>query len=149
MVIIEKATQLPVPAARVFDCFMSREGRMELMAGYVSDIRVEGQGLGSVWRMYTHGHIGEGCVVERTTHYDPGNFEMAILMIDTGGYAPVADYRSRVRVIPAGKDACVVLVSASFVPVDMDEATAARLVGRNYELLFANLRRLFAAPGGP
>jgi hypothetical protein len=73
---------------------------------------------------------------------------MAILMTDTGGRAPVADYRSRVRVIPAGPDACVVLVCASFVPVDMDEATAAVLVGRNYELLLENLHRLFDAPAG-
>ena len=146
MVRIERATQLPAPPDEVFAAFHTRAGRLALGRGYVEDVEIEGEGEGAVIRIYTHGHIGRGCVVERTELFDAKNREMRILMIDNGGFAPVADYRARVRVFAAGEGASVVMVQTSFVPVDMDDTAALALIGQNYDLLMKNLHALFPLP---
>lgn len=143
MVRIERATQLPAPPDTVFAAFHTRAGRLALGRGYVEDVEVEGEGVGALIRIHTHGHIGRGYVVERTEHFDPVNRELEILMLDNGGYAPVADYRARVRVFAAGPGGSVVCVQTSFVPVDMDDAAALALIGQNYDLLMQNLHALF------
>lgn len=143
MVTIERATLLGAPPEQVFPVFNTADGRLALGAGYVSRVTVEGEGVGAITRIWTDGHIGSGCVVERTEHVDPVRFELDLLMTDTGGHVPVADYRASVRLFRAGPGACVALMRTRFVPVDMDETAALALIGENYELLLANLHRLF------
>jgi hypothetical protein len=148
MVTIERATQLGAPPEQVFPAFSTAEGRLALGAGYVSRVTVEGEGVGAITRIWTDGHIGSGCVVERTEHFDALNFELDLLMTDTGGHVPVADYRARVRLFRAGPRGCIALMRTTFVPVGMDDAAALALIGRNYELLLANLHRLFPVHAG-
>jgi hypothetical protein len=143
MVTIERATLLGAAPEQVFPVFNTAEGRLALGAGYVSHVTVEGEGVGAITRIWTAGHIGSGCVVERTEHLDAERFELDLLMTDTGGHVPVADYRARVRLFRAGARGCIALMRTTFVPVDMDEPAALALIEQNYELLLANLHRLF------
>jgi hypothetical protein len=145
MIRIERATQLPATPERVFQAFHSQAGRLALGKGYVDAVEVEGSGLGSLVRIYTGGHLQPSCVVERIVKFDPVNFRLDVLMIDTGGRVPVADYLAKVRLFRAGDDACVVMIRTRFVPVDMDEDAALALISQNYDLLISNLHDLFPA----
>jgi len=145
MIRIERATQLQAAPERVFEVFHTRAGRLALGRGYVDAVEVEGEGLGSITRLYTGGHLQPCCVVERTELFDPVNFRLNVLMIDTGGKVPVADYLAKVRLFRAGADGCVVMVKTRFVPVDMDEEAAIALISQNYDLLINNLHTLFPA----
>lgn len=143
MIHIERATQLPAPPEQVFEAFHSEAGRLALGRGYVDAIEVEGEGLGSIVRIHTGGHLQPCCVVERIELFDPLNFRLDVLMIDTGGKVPVADYRAKVRLTRAGAEDCVVMVKTRFVPVDVDDDAALALISQNYDLLMSNLHALF------
>jgi hypothetical protein len=142
---IERATQLPAPPEQVFKAFHTQAGRLALGRGYVDAVEVEGEGLGSIVRIYTGGHLQRCCVVERIELFDPVNFRLNVLMIDTGGKVPVADYRAKVRLVRAGAEGTVVMVRTRFVPVDMDDEAALALISQNYDLLMRNLHTLFPA----
>jgi hypothetical protein len=140
MVVNEKATKIAASAERVWTLFSTQTGQRLAGRGYVAEMEFTGNGLGMVRTMRTEGHLGDTYVKERCDHYDEQNMEMMYQLIDTGGFVPFADYRGFAKVIRAGRDACIVMLRSTFIPVDMTEAEAKTISEKNFELFFANIR---------
>lgn len=140
MVVNELASQIAAPAERVWKLFSTHEGQRVASRGFVRSIDFEGNGLGMVRTMHTEGHWGDACVVERCDHYDEENMEMTFVIIDTGGIVPFADYRGSAKVIRAGRDACVLVLRSTFIPVDMAEEEAKKLSEANFRMFFDNVK---------
>lgn len=142
MITVERATRVAIPAAVLFDLFLVPKKQRLLCQGYVDDISGGGIEIGSVRTYHAGGHIGAGQVRERLDKCDPERMELEFLMVDTGDLVPFADYRGLVRITHAGPNACIAMLRSTFVPVDVDAETARQISERNYDLVFANLKRL-------
>ncbi|HUE78749.1 MAG TPA: SRPBCC family protein [Sphingomicrobium sp.] len=145
MVVNEQASKIAAPADRIWALFATEGGQRLLSRGFVRDMDFEGEGLGLIRTMHTEGHWGSTYVVERCDHFDPINREVTYAIIDTGGIVPFADYRGSAKVIPAGPDACVLMLRSTFIPVDMGEDEAKVLSEANFGLLFGNVKQAVAA----
>lgn len=140
MVINERATKIDAPAARVWALVATQEGQRRASQGFVASMEFDGNGLGMVRTMWTQGHLGETCVVERCDHFDAEEMEMRYRITDTGGAVPFADYVGTAKVIRAGADACVLMLRSTFIPVDMSETDAKAMSEMNYSLFIENVR---------
>lgn len=145
MVNIHRAEQFPVAADTLFSLFASAEGRMQIMKDYVSKIEVEGKGAAAIYKMYTSGMLPEGCVVERTELFDSLDRRLEVNMTDTGGVVPFADYRAGIRVQDAGRDASVLVLFSSFVPIGMSDKEGEAAANLNYDSVFKTLHEMFRA----
>ncbi|MES2498540.1 MAG: SRPBCC family protein [Pseudomonadota bacterium] len=145
MVVNERASRIAAPAATVWPLVSTAEGQRLSGRGFVGSMEFDGEGLGMVRRMRTEGHWGDGVVVERCDHFDDLAMEMTYRIIDTGGIVPFADYRGAAKVIPAGDSACILLLTSTFVPVDMSEDEAKRLSEMNFALFFDNVKAVAEA----
>lgn len=144
MVIVETATRIAAPTDRVWAMFQSREGQLQLAAGFLTDLELIGEGLGGRRIMHLGGPWGSGRIEERITAYDEAIGLIEYAIVDTGGMVPFADYAGRIRVTPDGEGSSLVMLRSSFVPVDMAEAEARALSEGNIAMLIANLRAAFA-----
>lgn len=143
MVRIEMADQFPINAEALFEKFCSTDGRREMMVDYVRDVTVEGEGVGAIYRIYTGGHLTEGCVVEKTVKFIREDMNIEVSMVDTGGVVPFANYYAGVRVQAAGPQSCVLTLYSSFVPIGMSDSEGEQVAMRNYESVFARLHEMF------
>lgn len=145
MVVNELASRIDAPADRIWALFATEDGQRLLSRGFVKAMDFEGEGLGLVRTMHTEGHWGSTYVIERCDLFDPVNREVSYTIIDTGGIVPFADYRGGAKVIPAGPDACVLMLRSTFIPVDMSEDEAKALSEANFRMLFDNVKAGVAA----
>ena len=145
MVRIERAVRIASPAAtawRVLGDFSATE----IAAGICSRIEVDGAGIGAVRTMYIAGTWGDGYtggaevyVKERLESYDEEERCMTYRLVDAGPL-PFADYLGSARLVCAGPDRCIAVMTSAFVPVEMDDAAAAALSRGSIDLALANLR---------
>ncbi len=145
MITVECATRIAASADRVWQLFSTEAGQRRAEEGFVSSITFEGEGLGMIRTMRTEGHIGDGYVKERLDHYDEANMEMLFRIVDTGDVVPFADYAGYAKIIPAGREASILLMRSTFVPVDMAEDEARAVSEENYRLFIANVRAAVAS----
>jgi hypothetical protein len=145
MVRIERAVRIAAPAAtawRVLGDFSAAE----IAAGICSRIEVDGSGIGAVRTMYIAGTWGDGYtggaevyVKERLESYDDSERCMTYRLI-AAGPLPFADYLGSARLVCAGPDRCIAVMTSAFVPVEMDDAAAAALSRGSIDLALGNLR---------
>lgn len=138
MIRVERAIRIPVPAEvawRVLGDFTL--GR--LAAGICQRVTVEGAGVGMVRTMHLVEALGGGYVRERLEELDLADRYMRYRLVDCGP-VPFADYEGSIRVTPAGRDACIAVMTSRFVPVEIDEETARQMSIANIERALANAR---------
>jgi hypothetical protein len=87
-------------------------------------------------------HVAAGQIEERVVRFDPARYEFEYEITDTGGVVPFADYHGWVKLVPAGPQACVLALRSSFIPVEIPDADALAISRANFDLVFANVRRL-------
>lgn len=143
MVVNELATQISAPAKRVWHLLTSEQGQQETLSDFIGGIEFSGYGVGAVRTMYVHGHLGEGYLKEKVTHFDENVMEIHYRIIDTGGIIPFADYTGQAHIYEAGPDACVLLLRSTFVPVDMEEAAALTISKENFQLFIKRFHQHF------
>lgn len=149
MICVERAIRIEAPveiAWQVLGDFTLRE----LSADICTRVVVEREGVGAVRTMFLTPRLGGGYVKERLEHYDGGERYMRYRMVDSG-IVPFADYLGSIRLTPAGPEACVAVMTASFIPVEIDEEAARSMSVTNITTALANaraaiMRRLGAAP---
>jgi hypothetical protein len=139
MIRVERAIRIAVPAETAWQV-LGDFSLSELMARICKRVDVEGEGIGAVRTMHIEDHLGGGCVKERLLTLDLQDRHMTYRMVDCGP-VPFGDYVGGLRVTPAGPDACVVVMTASFVPVEIDEAAARRISIANIDAALENARR--------
>jgi hypothetical protein len=139
MIRVERAIRIAVPAETAWQV-LGDFAIPELIAGICKRVDVEGEGIGAVRTMHIEDHLGGGCVKERLVSLDLADRHMVYRMVDSGP-VPFGDYVGSLRVTPAGPDACVVVMTSSFVPVEIDEATARQISISNIETALENARR--------
>jgi hypothetical protein len=139
MIRVERAIRIAVPAATAWQV-LGDFSLAELSAGICKRVEVEGAGVGAVRTMYIEDHLGGGHVKERLISLDVQDRYMTYRMVDSGP-VPFGDYVGSIRVTPAGPDACVVVMTSSFVPVEIEEATARQISISNIETALENARR--------
>lgn len=142
MVQIEKASRIEAPADAVWRLFYTEDGQRVLCKGFVREIEFDGIGLGSVRTMHLEGQWGNATIRERVEQLDVEDRVVHYRIIDTGGVVPFADYIGMVRVIPAGPDACVLMLRSTYVAVDVADEAAYAMSASNYQFVFDNVRRL-------
>lgn len=143
MIEVQRAIRIAAPAEiawHVLGDFSLRE----LMAGICTRVDVEGTGIGAIRTMHLAPRFGGGHVCERLESLDETDRFMRYRMVDCGP-VPFADYVGTIRVIPAGLDACVVVMTSAFVPVEMDDEAARQISVTNIETALANARRAISA----
>ena len=64
----------------------------------------------------------------------------AYRMVDSGR-VPFGDYLGSIRVTPAGSEACVVVMTASFVPVELEDEAAQSISVTSITTALANARK--------
>lgn len=111
----------------------------ELTEGILTHVTVEGRGLGAVRTMHLAARFGGGYVKERLDRLDEADRYMRYRMVDSGP-VPFADYQGSIRVTPAGAEGCVVVMTASFLPVEIDEEAARAISVGNITQALANAR---------
>ena len=137
------ASQLP-PQRRGRCCATSRPRRSLRESALAS--RSSGAGIGAVRTMYIAGTWGDGYtggaevyVKERLESYDENERCMTYRLVDAGPL-PFADYLGSARLVCAGPDRCIAVMTSAFVPVEMDDEAAAALSRGSIDLALANLR---------
>jgi hypothetical protein len=86
---------------------------------------------------YTGG--AEVYVRERLETYDEDERCMSYRLVDAGPL-PFGDYIGTARIVAAGPDQCIAVMTSAFVPVELDDAAAATLSRQSIDLALANLR---------
>lgn len=143
MIRVERAIRIEADAStawRVLGDF----GATDLAPGICKRITVEGAGIGAVRTMVLEDRFGGGYVQERLETFDAVERFMSYRIVDSGP-VPFADYVGTIRVTPAGASACVVVMTSSFVPVEIDEEVARSMSVSNIETALANARRAVLA----
>ena len=145
MIRVERAVRIAAPAHVAWD-ILRDFSLTEIARGICKRVTVEGTGIGAVRTMYMDGAWGEGhvdvheaSVKERLETYDEAERSMSYRLIDVGP-VPFADYVGTARIVPAGPDACVAVMTSAFVPVEIDEATARAMSEASIDRALANLR---------
>lgn len=145
MVRVERAIRIPVPASVAWEVLGDFSLR-EIAEGICTRVEVAGSGLGAVRTMYIAASWGDGytgtnevCVKERLEARDDAERFMSYRLIDSGPL-PFADYVGTARIVVAGPDGCIAVMTSAFVPVDLDDESAAALSRGSIDLALANLR---------
>jgi hypothetical protein len=111
-----------------------------LTRGYVARVETVGRGMGARRTYHLDPAIGGGSVVERLIELDEIERIIAYDMVDYGPL-PWADYGGRIKVTPAGPEACIVILRTHFLPLDPDQGEELRRLSRgNIDMYFDNLR---------
>ena len=139
MINVERASRIEAPAEIAWQV-LGDFTLAELIEGILTHVTLEGSGVGAVRTMHLVAKFGGGYVKERLEHYDEADRYMRYRMVDSGPI-PFADYLGSIRVTPAGPRACVVVMTASFVPVDIDEDTARGISVGNITQALENARK--------
>lgn len=143
MIKVERAIRIASSASAAWRVLGDFEA-LNLAPGICKQITVEGSGVGAVRTMVLEDRFGGGHVKERLESLDIGERFMSYRMIDSGP-VPFADYVGTIRVTPAGPDACVAVMTSSFIPVEIDDETARKMSVHNIETALANARHAVLA----
>jgi len=144
MLTVEIACRIAAPADRVWQ-FTGNFTGDTLTKGYVARVETIGQGLGALRTYHLDPAIGGGAVVERLIEHDNAERVIAYDMVDYGPL-PWADYGGRIKVTPAGPDACIFVIRTHFFPLDPARGEELRgLSRRNIEMYIANLEAAVGA----
>jgi hypothetical protein len=138
MIRVERAIRIAVPADLAWR-ILGDFSLYELTHGICTRVVVEGDGLHAVRTLHLESHLGGGHVKERLESLDPVDRYMTYRMIDSGP-VPFADYLGSVRVTPAGPGACVAVMTAAFVPVEIEADVARQISRSNIERALENAR---------
>jgi len=138
MVRVQRAIRVAAPASAAWKVLGDFHA-LDLAAGICKEITVQGEGIGAVRTMVLDDRFGGGYVQERLEQFNDTERTMSYRMVDSGP-VPFADYVGTIRVTPAGPSNCVVVMTSSFVPVEIDDASAERLSIDNIERALANAR---------
>jgi hypothetical protein len=145
MVRVERAIRIPTPAAVAWDVLGDFSLR-EIAQGICTRVEVDRSGVGAVRTMYIAGTWGDGytggtevCVRERLETRDDEERFMSYRLIDAGPL-PFADYVGSARIVAAGPEGCIAVMTSAFVPVELDDEAAAALSRGSIDLALANLR---------
>jgi hypothetical protein len=139
MIRIERAIRIEAPADlawRVLGDF----SLSELLEGICTRVTVDGAGIGAVRTMFLEPRLGGGYVKERLESFDADDRYMSYRMVDSGP-VPFGDYLGSIRVTPAASEACVVVMTASFVPVEIEDEAARAISVTNITTALANARK--------
>ena len=139
MISVERAIRIEAPADVAWEV-LGDFTLSKLIEGILTHVTLEGSGVGTVRTMHLVAKFGGGYVKERLEEYDAVDRFMRYRMVDSGPI-PFADYLGSIRVTPAGPAACVALMTASFVPVDIDEGTARGISVGNITQALENARK--------
>ena len=142
MINVERAIRIEAPAEQAWQV-LGDFTIAELTEGICTRVVVDGEGLGAVRTMFLAPRLGGGYVKERLEHLDVGERFMRYRLVDSGP-VPFADYLGSIRVTPAGPGACVAVMTASFVPVEIDEESARAISVTNITTALANARNAVA-----
>jgi hypothetical protein len=135
---VEQAIRIEAPAAVAWQV-LGNFAIPELIEGICTHVTVVGSGPGAVRTMHLAEKFGGGCVKERMEQLSEADRYMSYRMVDSGP-VPFGDYVGSIRVTPAGEKACVVVMTAAFVPVEMDEEAARGISVGNITTALANAR---------
>ena len=145
MIRVERTTMIPVPASVAWDVLGDFSLR-EIAQGICTRVEVTGWGPGAVRTMYIAGTWGDGYtggaevrVQERLETRDDAERCMSYRLIDAGPL-PFADYVGTARVVAAGPDGCIAVMTSAFVPIELDNEAAAALSRGSIDLALENLR---------
>lgn len=112
----------------------------EFLEGICTRVIVDGAGIGAVRTMFLEPKLGGSYVKERLESFDANDRYMSYRMVDSGP-VPFGDYLGSIRVTPAGSEACVVVMTASFVPVEIEDEAARAISVTNITTALANARK--------
>jgi len=145
MVRVERAIRIEAPAEVGWEV-LGDFSLKEIAQGICSRVEVDGSGIGAVRTMYIsttwgNGYTGgaEVYVRERLETYDEDERCMSYRLVDAGPL-PFGDYIGTARIVAAGPDQCIAVMTSAFVPVELDDAAAATLSRQSIDLALANLR---------
>ncbi|MFL9839757.1 SRPBCC family protein [Sphingomonas sp. ST-64] len=139
MLWVEVAHRIEASAERVWELVGDFAGDV-LTRGYVAKVETRGRGVGALRTYHLDPAIGAGSVVERLIELDEVERVIAYDMVDYGPL-PWADYGGRIKVAPAGPQACVVTLRTHFFPLNSEQGEElSRLSRGNIETYFSNLR---------
>jgi hypothetical protein len=139
MIRVERAIRIEAPADLAWQV-LGDFTLGELIEGICTRVVVEGEGIGAVRTMFLEPRLGGGCVKERLECLDANDRYMRYRMVDSGR-VPFGDYLGSIRVTPAGSEACVVVMTASFVPVELEDEAARAISVTNITTALANARK--------
>lgn len=139
MISVERAVRIEAPADLAWQV-LGDFTLAELIAGICTRVVVDGDGIGAVRTMFLEPRLGGGCVKERLECFDANDRYMSYRMVDSGP-VPFGDYLGSIRVTPAGSDACVVVMTASFVPVELVDEAARSISVTNITTALVNARK--------
>ena len=129
-IVCRHAIRLPVDADRAW-----------ALVGNFGEARI-----GAVRTMYIAGSWGDGYtggaevyVKERLESYDESERCMTYRLVDAGPL-PFADYVGSARLVCAGPERCIAVMTSAFVPVEMTDEAAAALSRGSIDLALSNLR---------
>jgi hypothetical protein len=135
---VEVARRIEAPAEAVWAYVGDFAGNV-LTRGYVDRVETEGAGIGARRTYHLDPAIGGGSVVERLLELNEHERVIAYDMVDYGPL-PWADYGGRIKVTPAGPDACIFIIRTHFFPLDPERADELAGLSRgNIGMYIANL----------
>ncbi len=135
---VEVARRIEAPAEAVWAYVGDFAGNV-LTRGYVDRVETEGAGVGARRTYHLDPAIGGGSVVERLLELNEHERVIAYDMVDYGPL-PWADYGGRIKVTPAGPDACIFIIRTHFFPLDPERADELAGLSRgNIGMYIANL----------
>lgn len=105
----------------------------------VAECQVQGDGIGA---RRTLSLQGGGQVIERLAGLEPAARVLIYEIVES--VLPVSNYRSTMKIVPAGDNACELHWSSSFDARNASETDAVAAIRGIYEMGFAGLDRLFA-----
>ncbi len=135
---VEMATELPVPAQRVWDLI----GGFHTLADWhpaIEKSEIETEGTTTLRRLYL---AGGGTLLERLEAVDDAERVLRYSIVESP--LPVGDYLATLRVRDRGDGrSCTVEWSSEFEPVGAPEPDAVKVIEGIYQAGFENLKRIF------
>jgi hypothetical protein len=141
---VEVARRIAAPAEGVWAFVGDFHGDV-LTKGYVARVQSSGSGLGALRTYHLDPAIGGGAVVERLVELDQHERVIGYDMVDYGPL-PWADYSGRIKVTPAGPDACIFIIRTQFFPLNPSTAEEMCSLSRgNIKMYISNLQAAVGA----
>jgi hypothetical protein len=145
MVRVERAIRIAAPRQVAWE-ILGDFAATEIAGGICTRIEVDGTGIGAVRTMYIAATWGAGytggaavSVRERLESYDAAECSMTYRLIDAGPL-PFGDYVGTAKLVAAGSEHCIAVMTSAFVPVELDDTAAAELSRGSIDLALSNLR---------
>lgn len=105
----------------------------------IAECQVQGAGIGA---RRTLSLQGGGQVIERLASLDPAARTLIYEIVDS--VLPVSNYRSTMKIVPSGDQACELHWSSTFEPKNATDTEAIEAIRGIYEMGFAGLDKLVA-----